>query len=80
MIYPDFPLNLAGFFSGKHFIPFLANKIQDFRNFVLHKCILNFDAEEVYFKLQVTNVKNKEVTANPKPQILDKNRSIENKP
>ena len=43
--------------------------MQDFRNFVLHNCI---DAEQVYLKLQVTNNKNKEDTANPKPQTLEK--------
>ena len=47
--------------------------MQDFRNFALHICTLHFDAEQVYLKLQVTNVKNKEVTANPKPQALGKN-------
>ena len=52
--------------------------MQDFRNFVLQNCILIFDAEQVYLKLQVTNVKNKEVTANPKPQALKKNWSFEN--
>ena len=46
--------------------------MQDFRNFVLHNCILNFDTEQVYLK--VTNIKNKEGTANPKPQNLEKNR------
>ena len=45
--------------------------MQDFRNFLLHNCILNFDSGYVYLKLQVTNVKNKEVTANPKPQTLN---------
>ena len=39
--------------------------MQKFPNFVLHNCILIFDAEQVYLKLQVTNVKNQEVTANP---------------
>ena len=42
--------------------------MQDFRNFVLPNYILKFDAEPVYLKPQVINVKNKEVTANPKPQ------------
>ena len=78
MIDPDFPLDLTGFFSGKHLIQFLANKMQDFRNFVLLNCILSFDAEQVYLKLQVTTVKNKEVTANPKPQTLEKIWSFEN--
>ena len=33
------------------------------RNFVLHNCILVFDAEhwQVYLELQVTNLKNKEL-------------------
>ena len=47
--------------------------MKDFRNFVLHNCILVFDAEQVYLKLQVINLKNKEVTVNPKPQTLEKN-------
>ena len=46
-------------------------KMKDFRDFVLDNCILNFDAEQVYFKLQVTNLKNKEVAVNPKPQTLE---------
>ena len=69
MIYPDFALDLTGFFLGKHLLQFLANKMHDFRNFVQHRdnCIFIFDAEQVYLKLQVTDVKNKEVTANPNP-------------
>ena len=47
--------------------------MKDFRNFVL-----DFDAEQVYLKLQVTNLKNKEVTVNPKPQTLEKNWFFEN--
>ena len=42
--------------------------MKDFRNFVLDKCILVFDAEQVYLKLQATNLKNQEVAVNPKPQ------------
>ena len=38
---------------------------------VLHNCILVFDAEQVYLKLQVINLKNKEVTVNLKPQTLN---------
>ena len=72
MIYPDFPLDLTGLFPGKHLIQFLANKMHDFRNFPLPKCILNFDPEQVYLKLQLTNVKNKEVTANPKEGLNPK--------
>ena len=72
VIYPDFPLDLTGLFPGKHLIQFLANKMHDFRNFPLPKCILNFDPEQVYLKLQLTNVKNKEVTANPKEGLNPK--------
>ena len=78
VIYPDISLDLTGFFPGKHLFQFLANKMQDFGNLVLHDCIFNFDAEQVNFKSQVTNVKNKEVTANPKPQTLETNWSFEN--
>ena len=40
--------------------------MQNFRNFVLHNCIVIFDAEQVYLKVQITNFKNKEVTTNPR--------------
>ena len=56
----------------------LANKMQDFRNYVLHNFIVIFDAEQVYLQPKVTNVKNKEVTANPKPQTLQKTWFFEN--
>ena len=69
MISADFPLVLTRLFPGKHLIQFLVLKMKDFRNFVLHNCILIFDAEQVYLKLQVINLK-KEVTVNPKPQTL----------
>ena len=59
-------------FFGKHLIHFLVLKMKNFRNFVLHHCILDFDADQVYSKLQVTNLKNNEVTVNPKPQTLEK--------
>ena len=75
---PDFSLELTGFFQGKHFIHFLVLKMKDFRNFVLDNCILDFDAEQVYLKPQVTNLKNKEVTANPKTQTLEKIWFFEN--
>ena len=42
--------------------------MKDFRKFVL----LDFDAEQVCLKLQVTNLKNNEVTVNPKTQTLEK--------
>ena len=47
--------------------------MKEFRNFVLDNCILVFDAEQVYLKLRATNLKNKEVTVNPKTQTLEKN-------
>ena len=75
---PDFCLKLTGFFQGKHLIQFLVLKMKDFRNFVLDNCILDFDAEQVYLKLQVTNLKNNEVTVNPKPQTVEKNWFFEN--
>ena len=52
--------------------------MKDFRNFVLHNCILVYDAEPVYLKLQVTNLGNKEVTVIPKPQTLGKKWFFEN--
>ena len=72
VIYPDFPLNLTGFSPGKHLIQLLVLKMKDFRIFVLHDCILKFKAEQVHLLLQVTNLKNKEVIVNPKPQTLEK--------
>ena len=79
VISPDFSLVSTGFFLGKHLIHFLVLKMKDFRNFVLHNhCILVFDAEQVYSKLQVINLKNKEATVNPKPQTLKNNWFFEN--
>ena len=51
---------------------FLANKMQDCRKFVLHNCILIFDAEPVYLKPQVNNVNNKELpeTQNPRKRLV----------
>ena len=68
MIWPDCLLNSTRFFQEKHLIQFLSNKMQDFRNFVRDNSILNFDADQVYLKLQLANVKDKEVTANNKLQ------------
>ena len=48
VISPDFFLELNGFFQGKHLIHFLVLQMKDFRNFVLHNCILIFDAEQIY--------------------------------
>ena len=73
VISPDFPLELTGFFPGMHLIHFLVLKMKNFRNFVLDNSILDFDAEQVHLKPHVTNLKNKEVTADPKPQTLEKN-------
>ena len=78
VIFPDFPLELTGFFSGKHLIHFLVLKMKDFWNFVLDNCILDFDAEQVYLKPQVTNLKNNKVTVNPKPQTRRKIWFFEN--
>ena len=61
VISPDFPLGLTRFFPGKHLIHFLVLKMKDFRNFVLDNCILDFDAEQVYLKRQVINLKNKKL-------------------
>ena len=49
--------------------------MQNIWNFVLHNCILIFDAEHVYFQPQVTDFKNKEVTVylNPKPSKKNEN-------
>ena len=69
-LYPDFPLDLIGFFSGKHVIQFLGPFRQQDARFSESRSTFNFDAEKVYFKPQVTKFKNREVTANPKPQNL----------
>ena len=74
VISPDLSLKSTRFFPRKHLIHFLVLKM----NFVLDNCTLDFDAEQVYLKLQVTNLKNKEVTANPKLQTLEKNWFFEN--
>ena len=52
--------------------------MKDFRNFVLDNCILDFNAEQVYLKLQVTNLKKNEVTVNPNTQTLEKIWFFEN--
>ena len=78
VISPDFPLELTRFSPGKHLIHFLVFKMEDFRNFIQNNCILVFDAEQVYFKLQTTNLKNKEITVNPKHQTLEKSWFFEN--
>ena len=69
VIYSDFPLDLTGFFYGKNLIKFLANKMQDFWNFVLHNCILNFYAEQVYLNLksQMSRIRKLQQTLHPTP-------------
>ena len=52
--------------------------MKDFWNYVLYNCIIIFDAEHVYLKLQATNFKNKEVTEYPKPQTLETNWCFKN--
>ena len=76
VIYPDFPLDLTGFFPGKHLTQFLANKMHDFRNFILHNCDLNFDAEQVHLiKTPISRIRKLQQTLNPKvgAQTLEKN-------
>ena len=53
-------------FSGEALNPFFGAQDEGFSEFRSDNCILDFDAEQVYLKPQVTNLKNKEVTANPK--------------
>ena len=72
MIFPEFPLKLTGIFPEKHLIHILVLKMKDFWNFVLNNRILIFEAEQVCLKLQVTNLKDKKVTVNPKPQTPEK--------
>ena len=78
MISPDFFPRIDKFFFREALNSFLVLKMKDFWNLVLHDCVLIFDAEQVYFKLQVTNLKNKEVKVSPQPETLEKNRFFEN--
>ena len=56
---PSANSHLSRFFPRKLFIQFSVNKVQDFQIFVLHNCILIFDAEIFYLKpqAQATNFK-----------------------
>ena len=47
--------------------------MKDFQKFILQNCILVCDAEQVLLKIEVINLRNKKVTANPKAQTLEKN-------
>ena len=58
-----FPL-FEQIFLAEALHPILDYKMQDFRIFVHQNCILILDAEQDYLKLQATDFKNKEVTAN----------------
>ena len=51
--------------------------MQDFWNFVLYNCVVIFDADQVYLKIQVTKFKNKEVS-NPQIPNHKKEWSFEN--
>ena len=51
--------------------------MQDLRKFVLNKWIVIFGAEQVYLKRQVTNLKNKEVAAIPKPKSCQTQKKID---
>ena len=58
--------------SGEAFNTIFGAQDEGFRNFVLDNCILDFDAEQIYLKPQVTNLKNKNFLANLKIQTLEK--------
>ena len=49
---------------GEALHPFFCSQDEGFSEFVLHNWILAFDADKVYLKLQVINLKEKEVTVN----------------
>ena len=67
-MYPDFPLDSTEFFSGEHLAPLnpiFGDIDAGISRFHLHISIVIFDAEQVYFRPQVSNFKIKEVTTNP---------------
>ena len=68
---PRFSPRFYRIFSGEALDPIFSQR--DARFFVLHNCILIFDAEQVYLKPQVSNFMNKEVKEDPNPQTLSKN-------
>ena len=39
----------------------------------------HFDYDQIYLKLQATNVKNEEVTANPKPKLENHRKKLSSK-
>ena len=74
MIYTDFPLDLTGFFFGKHAIQFLLTRCGIFG---ISFCMtaLSFLTQNK-LKIQATNFKNNEATANFKIQTLLKKISL----
>ena len=68
---PRFSPRFYRIFSGEALDPIFSQRDAGF--FVLHTCILIFDAEQVYLKPQVSNLMNKEVKEDPNPQTLSKN-------
>ena len=48
--------------------------MQEIWNFVLQISSVHADAEQLFFYPQVTDFKNKEVTANPKPYTFPKHQ------
>ena len=78
LIFPDFPLNLIGFFPGKHLIQFLANKMQKFWNFVLHNCISFLLLSHWH---QTSRIRKLKQTLNPKPwKKIDLPKTLNPKP
>ena len=76
VIYPDL---FDWIFFREALDPFFSAQGVGFSEFILQNCNLILDAEQVYLKLQVTNLKNKEVTVvDPKPRTLKKNWVFEN--
>ena len=73
VIYSYASLNFTGICSAKYFNQFLESKLQDFRNFVLHTCIVIFDDEQVYltlrdkFKSPISRLRKEQRTPDPKP-------------
>ena len=74
VICPDVFLNLTGFFPERYLSNFSLTSCRIFRIpfYIVHTWMLIFDAEQVYLKLQVTILKNKEDTANSKSKTLEK--------
>ena len=65
-----FPLLFGWVLPREALNPILVNKMQDFRNLVLHNCILIFDAEHVYFKFKspMSRIRKLQQTRIPNPR------------